>query len=122
MLTHLKMDPTTNIHTPRLDFPLSFASLFMILSYRELGKHAVNVDCFVIFKMENFDVIAENVVGAIIKQACQGVEDRLGEHFSYYEPPIIQHLCDCQTQWRAPVTRSGQPTRRTPRPWPGAQS
>ena len=28
--------------------------------------------------MENFDLIAENVVGAIIKQACQGVEDRLG--------------------------------------------
>ena len=36
----------------------------------------------VIFNMENFDVIAENVVGAIIKQACQGVEDRLGEHFT----------------------------------------
>ena len=29
--------------------------------------------------MENFDVIAESVVGAIIQQACQGVEDRLGE-------------------------------------------
>ena len=28
--------------------------------------------------MEKFNVIAENVVGAIIKQACQGVEDRLG--------------------------------------------
>ena len=30
-------------------------------------------------EMENFDTIAESVVGAIIKQACQGVEDRLGE-------------------------------------------
>ena len=27
--------------------------------------------------MESFDSIAEDVVGAIIKKACQGVEDRL---------------------------------------------
>ena len=67
-------------------------------------------------------MIAENVVGAIIKQACQGVEDRLGEHFSYHNLLIIDHLCSCQTPWRAPGTRSGQPTRRTPRPGPGAPS
>ena len=47
--------------------------------------------------MENFDVIAENVVGAIIKQACQGVEDRLGEHFSCYNL-----LNNCQAQVRSP--------------------
>ena len=45
-------------------------------------QHLVNLVFSVIFNMENFDVIAENVVGAIIKQACQGVEDRLGEHFT----------------------------------------
>ena len=27
--------------------------------------------------MENFDSLAEDVVGDIIKKACQGVEDRL---------------------------------------------
>ena len=42
----------------------------------------LNLVFTVIFNMENFDVIAENVVGAIIKQACQGVEDRLGENFT----------------------------------------
>ena len=44
--------------------------------------------------MENFDVIAENVVGAIIKQACQGVEDRLGEHFSKLITSILSSVCN----------------------------
>ena len=75
---------------------------------------------YLIFNMENFDVIAENVVGAIIKQACQGVEDRLGEHFSKLITSILSIVC--KTRWRDPETRSGPLTRHTPRPWPGAPS
>ena len=39
-------------------------------------------------------MIAENVVGAIIKQACQGVEDRLGEHFSKLITSILSSVCN----------------------------
>ena len=43
-------------------------------------------------EMENFDTIAESVVGAIIKQACQGVEDRLGEYVSSEEVCLLNAM------------------------------
>ena len=57
--------------------------------------------------MENFDVIAENVVGAIIKQACQGVEDRLGEHFSYKVLNIVKPWSKSWSQ-QAPKSNKSQ--------------